>query len=81
MSETTIRESEALALIERVRSRPAKFKDAQITMAHGAGGKATQTLVAGLFLPAFGGEALRELGDAGIVDGLALTTDSFVVKP
>ncbi len=79
MSET--REHEALALIERVRSRPARFKDAQITMAHGAGGKATQTLVAGLFVPAFGGEALQELGDAGIVDGLALTTDSFVVKP
>ena len=79
MSET--REHEALALIERVRSRPAKFKDAQITMAHGAGGKATQTLVAGLFVPAFGSEALQELGDAGIVDGLALTTDSFVVKP
>ena len=34
-------------------------------MAHGAGGKATQTLVEGLFVPAFGGEALRELGDAG----------------
>ena len=79
MSET--REHEALALIERVRSRPAKFKDAQITMAHGAGGKATQTLVAGLFVPAFGGEALAELGDAGVIDGLALTTDSFVVKP
>ena len=79
MSES--REHEALALIERVRSRPAKFKDAQITMAHGAGGKATQTLVAGLFVPAFGGEALAELGDAGVIDGLALTTDSFVVKP
>ncbi|MBA2299076.1 MAG: hydrogenase expression/formation protein HypE [Actinobacteria bacterium] len=81
MSKTTTRESEALALIERVRARPARFKDAQITMAHGAGGKATQTLVAGLFLPAFGGDALAELGDAGVVDDLALTTDSFVVKP
>jgi hydrogenase expression/formation protein HypE len=50
-------------------------------MAHGAGGKATQTLVAGLFVPAFGGDALRELGDAGVVGDLALTTDSFVVKP
>jgi hydrogenase expression/formation protein HypE len=79
VSET--REHEALALIERVRSRPARFKDAQITMAHGAGGKATQTLVAGLFVPAFGGKALAELGDAGVIDGLALTTDSFVVKP
>jgi hydrogenase expression/formation protein HypE len=75
------RESATLALIERVRARPARFKDTQITMAHGAGGKATQTLVSGLFVPAFGGDALRELGDAGVVDGMALTTDSFVVKP
>jgi hydrogenase expression/formation protein HypE len=81
VSDTSTREQEALALIERVRARPARFRDAQITMAHGAGGKATQTLVAGLFVPAFGGDALRELGDAGVVDDLALTTDSFVVKP
>ena len=81
MSDTSTREHEALALIERVRARPARFRDAQITMAHGAGGKATQTLVAGLFVPAFGGDALRELGDAGVVDDLALTTDSFVVRP
>jgi hydrogenase expression/formation protein HypE len=81
MSDVGTREAEALALIERVRTRPARFKDTQITMAHGAGGKATQTLVTGLFVPAFGGEALSELGDAGVIEGLALTTDSFVVKP
>ena len=28
-------------------------------MAHGAGGKATQTLIEGLLVPAFGSEALR----------------------
>ena len=54
-------------------------------MSHGAGGKATQTLIEGLFAPAFGSAALDELGDAGAVevDGarLAMTTDSFVVKP
>jgi hydrogenase expression/formation protein HypE len=81
VSDTSTREQEALALIERVRARPVTFRDARITMAHGAGGKATQTLVAGLFVPAFGGDALRELGDAGVVGDLALTTDSFVVKP
>jgi hydrogenase expression/formation protein HypE len=81
MRDVDTRESDALALIERVRARPARFRDTQITMAHGAGGKATQTLVHGLFLPAFGGDALGELGDAGVIDGLALTTDSFVVKP
>jgi hydrogenase expression/formation protein HypE len=81
VSEISARESETLALIERVRARPARFKDTQITMAHGAGGKATQTLVNGLFVPAFGGDSLRELGDAGVIDGMAMTTDSFVVKP
>jgi len=72
------REQEALELIERVRSRPLKFRDAQITMAHGAGGKATQALIEGLLAPAFG---METLADAATVDGLALTTDSFVVKP
>jgi hydrogenase expression/formation protein HypE len=48
-------------------------------MAHGAGGKATQTLIEGLLAPAFG---LAELADAALVDGgVAVTTDSFVVKP
>jgi hydrogenase expression/formation protein HypE len=79
------REQHVLGLIENVRSRRAKFRDAQITMAHGAGGKATQSLIEGLFVPAFGGEALSQMADAGevLVDGLALafTTDSYVVKP
>jgi hydrogenase expression/formation protein HypE len=79
------REQHVLGLIENVRGRRAKFRDAQITMAHGAGGKATQGLVEGLFLPAFGGEALGQLADAGMVsvDGidLALTTDCYVVRP
>src|SRR3954468_23722716 len=47
-------------------------------MAHGAGGKATQTLIEGLLVPAF---AMAELADAGFVGDLALTTDSFVVRP
>jgi hydrogenase expression/formation protein HypE len=79
------REQHVLGLIENVRGRRARFRDAQITMAHGAGGKATQTLIEGLFVPAFGGEALSQMADAGelLVDGLALalTTDSYVVTP
>jgi hydrogenase expression/formation protein HypE len=71
-------EEHALAMIERVRAKPLRFRDERVTMAHGAGGKATQALVEGLFAPAFG---LIELADAAAVDGLALTTDSFVVKP
>src|SRR3954463_489775 len=47
-------------------------------MAHGAGGKATLTLIEGLLAPAFG---LTELADAAVVGDDAVTTDSFVVKP
>jgi hydrogenase expression/formation protein HypE len=71
-------EREALELIERVRSRPPQFRDAQITMAHGAGGKATLNLIEGLLAPAFG---LTELADAAAVGDVALTTDTFVVTP
>jgi len=74
----TEREGRALTLIERVRSKPLRFRDDRITMAHGAGGKATLTLIEGLLAPAFG---LSELDDAARLDGLAFTTDSFVVKP
>src|SRR5919197_5003265 len=72
------REQEALALIERVRTKPVRFKDEQVTMAHGAGGKASRALVEGLLAPALG---LAQLDDAAAVGELALTTDSFVVKP
>jgi hydrogenase expression/formation protein HypE len=72
------REREALELIERVRARQPRFRDPQITMAHGAGGKATWTLIEGLLAPALG---IGTLADAAEIDGLALTTDSFVVKP
>src|SRR5690349_10933010 len=72
------REQEALELIERVRAKPPRFRDPQITTAHGAGGKATLTLIEGLLAPAFG---IETLADAAAVDGLALTTDSFVVRP
>jgi len=67
-----------LELIERVRSKPPRFRDEQVTMAHGAGGKATLTLVEGLLAPAFG---IATLEDAAFVDGYAVTTDSYVVKP
>ncbi len=79
------RERKVLGIIETARGKRAKFRDEKITMAHGAGGKATQTLIEGLLVPAFGGQALEEMGDAGIVGigglELAMTTDSYVVKP
>ena len=77
--------SRTLDLIETARGKRAKFRDEFVNMAHGAGGKATQGMIEGLFLPAFGSTALESMADAGAVcvDGveLALTTDSFVVRP
>lgn len=85
MSAVSDREQRILGIIETARSKRAKFRDERITMAHGAGGKATQTLIEGLLAPALANPALDELGDAGMInlDGaaLAMTTDSFVVKP
>ena len=48
-------------------------------MSHGAGGKATQSMIEGLFAPAFGTDADADAG--AVDDGLVMTTDSFVVKP
>ncbi len=85
---TVGREERILQIIETARAKRPRFKDEQITLAHGAGGKATRTLIEGLFVPAFApdeGSSLAALADAGsiAVDGirLAMTTDSFVVKP
>jgi hydrogenase expression/formation protein HypE len=85
LTEAAAREERILGIIETARRKRAKFRDAHITMSHGAGGKATQSLIEGLLLPAFENEALAQLGDAGTiaVNGarLAMTTDSFVVRP
>jgi len=79
------REQKILGIIETQRAKRAKFRDERITMAHGAGGKATQGLIEGLLVPALDNEALAAMADAGtvVIDGtrLALTTDSFVVRP
>jgi hydrogenase expression/formation protein HypE len=73
------REAKILGIIETARAKRGKFRDERITMAHGAGGKATQSLIEGLLAPAFG---IGELADAALVEGgFALTTDSFVVTP
>ena len=85
MSTVSEREQKVLDMIETARARRAKFREPRITMAHGAGGKATQTLIEGLLAPAFASPALDAMGDAALVSAggadLALTTDSFVVKP
>ncbi|MEX2553707.1 MAG: hydrogenase expression/formation protein HypE [Actinomycetota bacterium] len=78
-------EEEVLARIERQRKLKARFRDDHITMAHGAGGKTTHTLVEGLFAHAFSNAALDDLSDAANLEmggaSIAFTTDVYVVKP
>ncbi|HEX6502240.1 MAG TPA: hydrogenase expression/formation protein HypE [Terriglobales bacterium] len=63
---------------------PLPAKDA-ILLGHGSGGKLSAELVRDLFLPAFFNPALSRLDDQAIVNvngtRIAMTTDSFVVKP
>ena len=84
-AEVSDREQRILGIIETARAKRAKFRDERINMAHGAGGKASQSLIEGLLVPQLAGASLAALGDAGAVtiDGteLAMTTDSFVVRP
>jgi hydrogenase expression/formation protein HypE len=62
-----------------------RFREPQIEMAHGAGGKASRRLVEGLFAPLLFRSNSGPLGDAAHIQingtRIAMTTDSFVVKP
>ena len=63
----------------------AKIKEERITLAHGAGGKATHTLIDALFLESFRNPVLEAMEDQATLSvagaRLAFTTDSFVVHP
>jgi hydrogenase expression/formation protein HypE len=65
--------------------RKLRFRDPQIEMAHGSGGKASRRLIEGLFVPLLFGSTEQPLGDAAHVQingtRVAVTTDGFVVKP
>ncbi|MEP6922592.1 MAG: hydrogenase expression/formation protein HypE [bacterium] len=82
--------------VERARRRKHKFRDTQITLAHGSGGRAMHELVEGLFLEylrnplleALEDQAVFEVGPTGMgsMNGqaktrMAFTTDSYVVDP
>jgi hydrogenase expression/formation protein HypE len=62
-----------------------RFREPQIEMAHGAGGKASRRLVEGLFAPLLFRDSLALLGDAAHnqINGtrIAMITDGFVVNP
>jgi hydrogenase expression/formation protein HypE len=81
----TVREELVLERIDRTRRSRPRVREERITMSHGAGGKATQTLIQAIFLNEFRNPLLEPLEDAARlqVSGarVALTTDSFVVSP
>ena len=80
------REAAVLDRIEAFRRRRPRLTDDVVTMAHGAGGKASAALVEAVFLTAFSRDDHGPLADAATLplptgDRLAFTTDSFVVQP
>ncbi len=75
-----------LARVESWRRRAPRLTDDTITMAHGAGGRASQALLEAVIRPAFSNPVLDSLEDGAVMtlaDGrcLAVTTDAFVVTP
>lgn len=84
-SSREVSEQHVLDKIEKARRRAPRFTDERITMAHGAGGKASRALVEGVIAPMLDNPALATLDDAAEVrvgnSRLAFTTDSFVVHP
>jgi hydrogenase expression/formation protein HypE len=81
----TVREELVLDRIDRARRARPRVKEERVTMSHGAGGKATQTLIEAIFLDAFRNRMLEPLEDSARLQingtGVALTTDSYVVSP
>jgi hydrogenase expression/formation protein HypE len=82
----TGREAAVLARIEAFRRRRPRLADEVITLAHGAGGKASAALLDAVFLPAFANDVLAAQTDAAVLalpsgERLAFSTDSYVVKP
>ncbi len=79
-------EAAVLERIESFRHRRPRLPDDTITLAHGAGGKASAALLEAVFGPAFDAEPPGERADAACLrlpsgETLAFTTDSYVVKP
>ena len=82
--------------VERARRRKHKFRDTQITLAHGSGGRAMHELIEGLFLEYLRNPLLENLEDQAVFEiganaslngnghaktRMAFTTDSYVVDP
>ena len=81
-------EQRVLERIAEIRKRKPSLREDAITMSHGAGGKASHTLITALFGDILSNPVLDQMGDQAVLPipgvaglGLAITTDSFVVSP
>lgn len=79
-------EGEVIERIEAFRRRRPRLRDEIVTLAHGAGGKASAALVDAVFVEAFRNPLLESLGDGAVItlpsgERMAMSTDSFVVQP
>jgi hydrogenase expression/formation protein HypE len=82
----SFREGEVIERIGTFRKRRPRLRDTVVTLAHGAGGKASAALVDAVFVEAFRNPYLESLGDGAVVNlpggqRMAMSTDSFVVQP
>lgn len=76
--------------IETVRRRRPRLTGDRVTLAHGAGGKASAALTDAVFLEGLRNPHLEPLGDGAVMDlpdapagapAIAMSTDTFVVRP
>jgi hydrogenase expression/formation protein HypE len=79
-------ESQVIERIEMFRQRRPRLVDEHVTLAHGAGGKASAALLDAVFVEAFRNPLLESLGDGAVItlpggERLVMSTDSFVVAP
>ncbi len=80
------RRDAVLERIEQWRQRAPVLRDDTITMAHGAGGQASRSLIEAVIRPALSNPELDRLADAAVLDvpaghRLVVSTDAFVVTP
>ena len=77
--------NEARARVNAARAARPRLRDDTVTLAHGAGGKASAALVEAVFIEAFGSPDPAELADGAVLDvpagRVAFSTDSYVVNP
>ncbi|MGZ7495956.1 hydrogenase expression/formation protein HypE [Corynebacterium sp. ZY180755] len=73
--------------IVRVRRRGGRLLDDHVTLSHGAGGKASASLLSHVFFDEYGNDLLGQGGDSTVLDfdlnggKLAFSTDGYVVNP